>query len=147
VVQYSLASATNSDFEFLYELKKIAYKEYVQQVWGWDEAFQINFYKNSLAEGNTKIIKTNEVPIGSVDVKENDKSIFISGLYLSRQYQSKGIGTAIILDLIKKAEFDGKQLELEVLRVNTKAIKFYKRLGFAMEERDKNKYFMYRRPS
>jgi ribosomal protein S18 acetylase RimI-like enzyme len=48
------------------------------------------------------------------------------------------------LDLIKKAEFDGKQLELEVLRVNTKAIKFYKRLGFAMEERDKNKYFMYR---
>ena len=144
MVQYSLSAATNFDFNFLYELKKIAYKEYVQQVWGWNETFQINFYKESLAEGNTKIIRSNEVPVGSVDVKEGDKSIFISGLYLLPEYQSKGIGTTIMQGLIKKAEAEKKRLELEVMRINTKAITFYQRLGFTLEERDKEKYFMYR---
>ncbi|MCW3105998.1 MAG: Histone acetyltransferase and related acetyltransferase, partial [Segetibacter sp.] len=71
-------------------------------------------------------------------------NIFISGLYLLPEYQSKGIGSAIIKDLVKSAEAGKKRVELEVLRVNTKAQKLYQRLGFMMEEKDENKFLMYK---
>jgi ribosomal protein S18 acetylase RimI-like enzyme len=140
----TLSAATDSDFEFLYDLKKRAYKEYVEQTWGWDDAFQLKFHKDNFSTGNTKIIKAGDTPIGSVDVKEAKTNIFISGLCLLPDYQSKGIGSKIIKDLIMAAEEKKKRLELEVLKVNSRARSLYERLGFRLEDRDKNKYFMYR---
>jgi ribosomal protein S18 acetylase RimI-like enzyme len=139
-----LSAASDNDFDFVYELKKIAYKEYIDQTWGWDDTFQIKFHKENFSAGNTKIIKAGHQPIGSVDVKEGDSNIFISGLYLLPEYQSKGIGSTIIRALMAEAELKKKRLELEVLRVNTRAQNLYKRLGFTMEERDNTKFFMYK---
>ena len=141
---YTLSAATQQDFDFVYQLKKIAYREYIEQTWGWDDQFQMKFHKDNFSAGNTKIIKADDQPIGSVDVKEEDTSIFISGLYLLPVYQSQGIGTKIMQDLIKEAEAKKKRLELEVLKVNSKAQKLYQRLGFKMEGSDKEKYFMYK---
>lgn len=144
VVDFCLSAATNKDFDFLYQLKKIAYKEYIEQTWGWDEEFQIKFHKENFSTENTKIIEVGTKQIGTVDVKESTSNIFISGLYLLQEYQSKGIGTKIIKDLIEEAEAKKKRLELEVLKVNSRAKKLYESLGFILEDRDKNKYFMYR---
>lgn len=141
---YYLSQATEQDFDFVYELKKIAYKEYIEQTWGWDDEFQLKFHRDNFSSKNTHIIKADERPIGSIDVKESETNIFISGLYILPSYQSKGIGSSIIKDLIKEAERKTKRLELEVLRVNTKALKLYERLGFTKTEGDKTKYFMYK---
>lgn len=144
MVQYYLADASDTDFDFLYELKKVSYKNYIEQTWGWDDAFQIKFHKENFATGNTKIILAGNRQIGSVDVKEGDTNIFISSLYLLPAFQSKGIGTQIINDLIKKAAIKNKRLELEVLQVNIRAQKLYGRLGFTKTTRDKTKYFMFK---
>src|SRR4051794_37383819 len=100
---YSLIPATEDDFDFAYQLKKVAYKEYVEQTWGWDEEFQINFHKENFSVQNTKIITIRDKPIGTVDVKEENERIFVSGLYILPEYQSKGIGSSIISALQKKA--------------------------------------------
>jgi len=144
IVNYELIPATDKDFDFVYELKKIAYKEYIEQTWGWDEEFQMNFHKENFSTANTKIITVENKPIGTVDVKEEDKRIFISGLYLLPEYQSKGIGSSILADIEKDAKAAVKRLELEVLRVNIRAEKLYKRLGFEMVEGDENKFAMYK---
>lgn len=145
MVKYVLIPATGEHFDFVYELKKIVLKEYVEQTWGsWDEGFQVRFHKQHFNTTNTKVIKIDGSRAGTVDVKEGDRNIFISGLYLLPQYQSKKIGSSIIHDLIKDAEVKGKRLELEVLRVNTKAQQLYKRLGFTMKDGDDTKFFMYK---
>lgn len=144
LTRYYLSPASDSDFDFVYQLKKIAYKEYIEQTWGWDEQFQLKFHKENFSSLNTHIIKADDQPIGSVDVKEGDANIFISGLYILPSFQSKGIGSFLIKDLIKEAETKKKRLELEVLRVNAKALKLYERLGFTRLEGDKTKYFMYK---
>lgn len=145
MVKYVLIPATGEHFDFVYELKKIVLKEYVEQTWGsWDEEFQVRFHKQHFNTTNTKVIKVDGNQAGTVDVKEGDRNIFISGLYLLPQYQSKKIGSSIIQDLIKDAEVKGKRLELEVLRVNTKAQQLYKRLGFTMTDGDDTKFFMYK---
>lgn len=144
VVDFYLSKATDEDFDFVYQLKKIAYKEYIEQTWGWDEKFQIKFHKENFSTENTKIIGVGDKQIGTVDVKEGTSNIFISGLYLLPEYQSKGIGTKIIKELIEEAEAKKKRLEMEVLKVNSRAKKLYESLGFILEDGDKNKYFMYR---
>lgn len=144
MLNYYLSAATNDDFDFVYQLKKIAYKEYIEQTWGWDDTFQIKFHQENFSAGNTKIIKAGDKQIGTVDLKEGDTNIFISGLYILPEFQSKGIGSSIIKDLLKMAEAAQKRLDLEVLRVNTKAQKLYQRLGFTMTERDETKYYMYK---
>src|SRR4051812_9655276 len=127
---YSLIPATDDDFDFAYQLKKVAYKEYVEQTWGWDEEFQINFHKENFSVQNTKIITIEDKPIGTVDVNEESERIFVSGLYILPEYQSRGIGSSVISALQKKAAATQKRLELEVLRANTKAQELYKRFGF-----------------
>lgn len=144
MVHFYLSDATDNDFSFVYELKKIAYKEYIDKIWGWDDDFQIKFHRENFSSRNTKIINAGQQPIGSVDVKAEEKSIFISGLYILPQYQGKGIGTSIINGLIEMATKEKKRLELEVLRVNTRAQRLYTNLGFTLEEGDDTKFFMYR---
>jgi ribosomal protein S18 acetylase RimI-like enzyme len=144
VVIYSVFPATDEDFDFVYQLKKIAYKEYIEQTWGWDDAFQSKYHRENFSAGNTRIIRAGDRSIGTVDVKEGEKSIFISSLYILPEFQSKGIGSSIMVELLKKAEAENKRLELEVLRVNTRAQRLYERLGFTRIERDKTKYFMFK---
>lgn len=141
---FTLRAATNADLDFIYNLKKVAYREYIEQTWGWDEDFQVNFHRENFSATNTKIIKVDDVAIGTVDVKEDVQRIFISGLYLFPEYQNKGIGTTIIRDLEKRAKAVKKRLELEVLHVNSRAQELYKRLGFTLTEGDDTKYLMYK---
>lgn len=141
---YTLIPATDNDFDFMYELKKIVLKEYIEQTWGWNEDFQTRFHKENFTTVNTKVIKVGHKRVGTVDVREDDRDIFISGLYILPEYQSKGIGSSILLDLQNRAEAGGKSLGLEVLRVNTKAQQLYIRLGLIMTEKDDKKFFMYK---
>ena len=141
-MNYELLPATLYDYDFAFELKKIAYKEYIEQTWGWDEAFQMNFHKESFSTANTKIIVVENKPIGTVDVKEEAERIFLSGLYLLPKYQNKGIGSSILADIEKMSQVTGKRIELEVLKVNVRAQELYKRLGFRMMEGDETKFMM-----
>jgi ribosomal protein S18 acetylase RimI-like enzyme len=136
--------ATENDFLFAYQLKKIAYKKYIEQTWGWDEEFQINFHNENFSTANTKIITIENKPVGTIDVREEDERIFISGLYLLPEYQSKGIGSSILVDIATRAKTKGKRLELEVLRVNVRAQELYKRLEFVMVEAEENKYIVFK---
>jgi ribosomal protein S18 acetylase RimI-like enzyme len=142
--KYNLIPATNLDFDFAYQLKKIAYREYIEKTWGWDEAFQSKFHKENFSTANTRVIKLEDQRIGTVDIKEEDKRIFISGLYLLPEFQNQGIGTAILQEVMQRALANKKKIELEVLKVNTRAQELYKRLGFEMVEGDETKFFMYK---
>jgi ribosomal protein S18 acetylase RimI-like enzyme len=143
-LNYVLIPATNLDFDFAYQLKKIAYKEYIEQTWGWDEGFQMKFHQENFSTANTRIIIVEDQRTGTVDVKEEDKRIFISGLCLLPAFQNKGFGTAVLQEIMQEAAANKKRIELEVLKVNTKAQELYKRLGFEMTQGDETKYLMYK---
>ncbi|MDQ6815212.1 MAG: GNAT family N-acetyltransferase [Bacteroidota bacterium] len=144
-MNFSLVNATEADSEFVYQLKKTVLKEYVEKTWQqWDEAFQKRFHKENYSVTNTRIIKIDRNAIGTIDLKEGETSIFVSGLYILPEFQSKGIGSAILEQLLERAKLQMKILELEVLRVNINAQRFYKRLGFAFTGKDNEKYFLYK---
>ena len=142
--EYILRKATINDSDFFYQVKKTVLKDYIEQIWGWDEDFQIQFHKENFHVAETQIIIVEENNAGTVEVKEDAERVFISSLYILPQYQNKGIGKAICNDYISKAAGQKKRIELEVLKLNVNAQRLYKSLGFTLTEGDDTKYFMFK---
>ena len=142
--EYKLRKATISDSDFFYQVKKTVLKDYIEQIWGWDEDFQIQFHKENFHVEETQIIVIDDNNAGTVEVKEDAERVFISSLYVLPQYQNKGIGKAICNDYMSKAAEEKKRIELEVLKLNVNAQRLYKSLGFSLTEGDDTKYFMFK---
>ncbi len=141
---YTLQRAKEEDSLFFYELKKLVLRHYVETIWGWDEEFQIGFHRDNYHPEDTFIIKVGEEPAGTVEVREDDEKIFICSLYIHPDYQGRSIGTSIVKDYLASAALQHKKTDLEVLRLNTRAIELYKRLGFIeiIEKGDEVKHYM-----
>ncbi len=142
MVQFELVDACNDDYDFVYRLKKIVLQQYIEDTWGWDEAFQLKFHRQHFHTDNTKIILVNNNQAGTVDVREEANCLFISGLYLLPEYQSRGIGSSIIEAIEKQAKSKLKNTELEVLKVNVRAQNLYTQLGFEVAGVDDTKLRM-----
>ncbi len=76
------------------------------------------------------IIEEAENPIGRLIVNRAADQILLMDIALLPEYRNRGIGTALIQDLMVEARRDGKPLHLHVEPFNP-AFKLYQRLGFA----------------
>ncbi len=142
--QFKIRQATNNDSDFFYNVKKTVLKKYIEEIWSWDEDFQIQFHNENFHVAESYIIIVDEKNAGTVEVKEDDEKFFISSLYLLPQYQNRQIGSTIIKNYIAKATEEKKRVELEVLKLNVHAQRLYKSLGFTLTEKDDTKYFMFK---
>ena len=61
---------------------------------------------------------------------------------ITPDHQNKGNGSKLIRDLIKKSFQENKQVELQVLKVNQRAFKLYKSLGFILADETETHYRM-----
>ena len=133
-----------NDADFFYDVKKTVLKGYIEKIWGWDEAFQLQFHQENYNFLTTYMIQCERIYMGTVEIKEEEKRIFICSLYLLPVYQGKGIGSGIISQYVNKAADTEKRVELEVLKLNVNAIRLYKRLGFRIAGDDDSKFFMFK---
>jgi len=85
--EFTLRKATNNDSDFFYQVKKTVLKKYIEEIWGWNEDFQIQFHKENFHVDETQIVIVDENNAGTVEVKEDAERIFISSLYILPQYQ------------------------------------------------------------
>ncbi|MEX6687353.1 GNAT family N-acetyltransferase [Danxiaibacter flavus] len=121
-------------------------RHYVETIWGWDEEFQLAFHRDNYRPEDTFIIKVEDKSAGTVEVREDEEKIFICSLYIHPDYQGKSIGTSMIKDYLASADLQRKRTDLEVLRLNTRALELYKRLGFVeiIEKGDEVKHYLSR---
>lgn len=103
-----------------------------------------NFIKKEYWENNFDEVKI-MMPKAEIYTYEENGDIqgfvglmndYIAGIFVSSEYQSKGIGK-MLLDHIKEKR---ERLELSVYKKNEKAVRFYLRENFAIEKEqiDKN---------
>ena len=80
---------------------------------------------------------------GFYNGKEIEDNIFeIGNICVKPKYQNKGIGTAVLKEIL--FENKGKNIKLQVFKINEKAIKLYERMGFEKVEETKTHYIMIR---
>jgi len=129
-LKISFRKGKQEDLDFLFDLKKATLQEYVMQTWGWDEEFQRAHHKQNVNPENFTIIQASGRDIGCLLVEPHPNSIFLGVIELLPAFQNQGIGSRIIKDLLKKGEQEAKDVELQVLKANQRALRLYQSLGF-----------------
>ena len=127
-MEYTLRKAEEKDFDITHTIKLDAMKDYITQTWGWDEELQKKFHKEEFHRDNIYMVEVEGRPVGTVGINVINTEIVINRIYFLKEFQSKGIGTSILKNIIE--EYKDKVIRLSVLKVNTKAKKLYDRLGF-----------------
>ena len=115
-------------------------KNYIENIWGWNEEWQINDFNNSLKIYKTFLITLNSELAGYVQFKDSDTNVFINMLILESQYQGKGLGKKLLGLLMQ--DYSGRGIELKCFKINTRAYNFYLSNGFDVTDEDENCYFL-----
>ena len=128
---FTLRPATSADYEWLWQLKRQTMRPYVEQTWGtWDEAAQEAFFRRNFSSETVQIIQVDDQNAGLLNVEQERGELFLANLQISPAWQNRGLGTAVIRTVLESARSLQQSVRLQVLRVNTAALRLYARLGF-----------------
>lgn len=122
--------ATADDRGFAYEVKRAAFREYAEQVWGWDEAEQRQLHDSRFDARNYRVIGMGGAEVGIVALTVAADAFVVNQLFLLPEFQDRGIGRRCMELLMEEADRVGLPVRLRVLKVNRRALRFYLRLGF-----------------
>lgn len=142
----NLRVATPEDYGFLFQLQRSTMKDYVQQTWGWDETWQQEYFQQHFNPASCQIINSRGEDIGVLSVESGSEEILLHNIQLIPEYQGKGIGTSLINSILEEARQSGRQVALQVLKVNP-ARRLYERLGFIEIGQTETHYLMKALPS
>ena len=78
--------------------------------------------------------------------EQRDDLVFLGVIEIAPDHQSRGIGTKLVQGLLNEADSRGVPVELQVLKVNHPARRFYERLEFAVIGETQTHYLMRRPP-
>jgi len=139
---YTYSKAKDSDMEVLYKAFTTVMKEFIIDIWGWDEEWQLNDFINHYIADHIIVVKNNSHIVGYCQFEELSSHIFISMLIILPEHQSKGIGSKLILMLKKRSSDKAKSLQLNVFKINIKAKLFYEKQGFKVTDETDTSYVM-----
>jgi len=125
-----LRKANQNDSEFAYNVKKAAFRDYVEKSWEWDENKQRRLHKERFKTQNFRIIKLAGKDIGIMAIDIKPDYMKMNQLFLLPEYQGKGIGSRCMDQIIEEACQMNLCIRLRVLKINPRALTFYLRQGF-----------------
>lgn len=141
-MEYTLRQARDDDFEFLFHLRVAALGPYVAQIWGWNEDEQRQRFARHFDTTRYQIV-LREKDIGAIEAEQRDHEIYLSNIELLPEYQRKGIGTALIGEMLAEADRKNLPVALQVFKINP-ARHLYERLGFEITGENTTHFQMYR---
>ena len=141
--KYLLREATIADHDIIYKIKKQSVQPYVEDIWGWDEDFQIKDfdcdYKNI---DQFQVIELNDEFIGFLQVYVHDIYVELVEIHLLSDKRGLGIGSSIIKSIINYAIANNKIVRLGCFKKNFGAKSLYIRLGFKQVAETDNHYIL-----
>lgn len=126
----TLRAANPDDSEFAYCTKRAAFREYVEQVWGWDEEEQRQLHEQRFAAQDFRVISLAGTDVGIMAAVVAPDCVKVNQLFLLPGHQGQGIGRRCMSLIMEEARRLGLPVRLRVLKVNPRAQTFYQGLGF-----------------
>jgi ribosomal protein S18 acetylase RimI-like enzyme len=144
-MNYTTRNANEDDKPWLDKLRREAYRDLFVATWGgWDEERHNRHFSSCWDDGNIKIIEQNVIPVGMIQILDSGIEIEVAEIQIVPKYQGKGLATAIITDILARAEKDNKKVTLSTGIKNFEALKLYQRLGFNEVKRKDSKIYLER---
>lgn len=126
----NLRPADHSDLPTLFAIHRSVFRAHIEQLWGWDEAWQRQNFAAECAAAITSVVEVDGQTIGYLQVLEQDSHLYVQNIALSADHQGQGIGSQLLKDLQSQAAARRLPLRLGAFRSNAAALSLYQRLGF-----------------
>jgi GNAT superfamily N-acetyltransferase len=126
-----LRSARKDDYDCLWALHRTVLRPYVDATWGWDEAWQADYFHVHFDPVHCQIIQAEGIDVGRLSVETRPDSVFMASIAILPAYQRAGIATVIIRQVLGQAACRGLPVMLQMLNVNP-ARHLYERRGFVI---------------
>lgn len=128
----------DADRAELFALYRLSLREYIEQTFGWNEAFQRERFGRSYQEPDFRWIHVGKARAGYLALKAGEPAWHVSLLLLYPAYRRRGIGRAAMRILMARAAEAGRPLTLSCFRCNRPAMDFYRSLAFGVESEDEH---------
>lgn len=152
---FILRAVTNEDLPFLKEVYRSTREQELSQInWAKEQtdrftefqfSAQHSYYLHKFPGMEMKLIRVNSEKVGRLYTWQTSDEIRIVDISLLPGFQNRGIGTAIIQQLITESEQKEKKLSLHVEHQN-RALRLYERFDFKKEGEEGTYIYMERLP-
>ena len=126
--------ATLDDLAYCYLVFADGMREYVERLYGWDEAEQRKKFVSVFQPQEARIIRGRIGPavadVGWVQVETEEDSLHVKELHVARASRNLGLGAWALLQILDEAAAVHKDVRLATFEISD-AVRFYLRLGFA----------------
>lgn len=131
---YTLRPCRAADVSFVVALTDTVMRAHSERTWG---RFDPDFHRAAFAAAFGKldhcIVVCDGAEAGYLAIDHRADAEYLQWLLLMPGAQNRGVGSAIVGDLIASANMAGKPVRLRILPVNTGAQRLYERLGFVIK--------------
>lgn len=122
--------ATSADLDFILRVHAEAMRPHIERTFGtWNGAEQRARLLETTRPETHEIVELDGEPVGCLWVRPHADALELVRLWLLARAQGKGIGTALVRDVLARGARVRLPVRLRVLKVNP-AQRLYRRLGF-----------------
>lgn len=121
-----LRKATQNDADLTFAIEQSSFKEYSDAVY----ATEIKSHRKEFDSENIQIIEFDKQSIGYLEIEEKNHSFEIINILIQKDFQNQGFGRQLLDKVIENGQRKSKGIELQVLKNNPKAKRFYENSGF-----------------
>lgn len=139
-MNYNLKNATVKDIQILIQYKLNTIMEYASDLTEKERDKIIKYVNNNIPKqiDNYQMILVNNKTIGAVLINNLDDGVLLDEIFIEEDFRNKGIGNSILKEIIQNHDI----VYLWVYKLNKKAIKLYKKIGFKVIEETETRYYM-----
>jgi ribosomal protein S18 acetylase RimI-like enzyme len=138
VLEILLRSIVPDDDRFLYKLYRDNHRsafeclgpELCKSLLKQQNIIQESQYRDQYPELEGFIILSNQIPVGKLYLNRDEKKTVLVNIEISPVQQKKGIGKAILGNLIRESEANHRPIRLHVAHDKTAVLEWYLKLGF-----------------
>jgi GNAT superfamily N-acetyltransferase len=132
---YVLRAARADDLEPMMRIAHEGIRPWVEAVSGrWDAAEHESKFRERFDVAAISIVHVEGEDVGYIKLEREPDHDFLAGIYLAASQRNRGLGRAILVDLLRQSAAARRPLRLRVLHPNP-ARRLYQRVGFIVTHR------------
>ncbi|MFC7304396.1 GNAT family N-acetyltransferase [Streptomyces monticola] len=146
MADWEIRAASSADVETVAELRAVALRADLERLGRYDEHRVRQRLRDGFDPEHTWVIEVAGALAGCVALRPAGDTHWLEHFYLDPALQGRGIGSAVLRDLLEPCDRDDVLIRLNVLR-GSPARRLYERHGFRVETEDGVDVFMVREPA
>ena len=144
MADWRLRAAVGADVEAIAEVRAVVLRADLERLGRYDEHRVRQRLRDGFDAAHTWVIEVGGTFAGCVALRPEGDTRWLEHFYLAQCLQGRGIGSAVLRELLERCDRGGAPVRLNVLQ-GSAARRLYERHGFTVESEDSVDVFMVRR--